>query len=122
MQNCKSSEDISGYADSILPSKDPLDCKKVLLLRFEIDADISQLSQIELQKLNAAYAGRDVVVTINGKESAESSIHWREKGFKDFVTLQPFCDVSTESHQKLYQFTVDFLVQGLSNGQSGMNN
>jgi len=121
VQNCKSSEDISGYADSILPSKDSTTSKKVLLLRFEINADFLQLSQIELQKLNAAYTGRDVVVTVNGKESTKSSIYWRGKQFKDFVTLQPFCNVSTEGHQKLYQFIVDFLVQGLSNGHSGMN-
>ena len=116
VQNCKSS-DVSSYA----VSTDSSTSKKVLLLRLEIDADFSKLSQIELQKLNEAYAGRDVVVTVNGKESTKSSIYWRGKGFKDFVTLQPFCDGFTEEQPKLYQFIIDFLVQCLTNSQSGMN-
>jgi len=93
-----------------------------LLLRLEIDADFLQLSQIELQKLNEAYEGRDVVVTVNGKESTKSSIYWRGKGFKDFATLQPFCDGFTEERPKVYQYIVDFLVHSLTNSQSGMNN
>jgi len=117
VQNCKSLEDISNYA----ASTESTTFKKVLLLRFEMDADFSQLSQSELQKLNDAYTGRDVVVTVDGKESAKSSIYWRGKGFNDFVALKPFCDDTAEEHQKLYQFIIDFLVQGLSNGQSGIN-
>jgi len=118
VQNCKSSDDIFNYAASI----ESTTFKKVLLLRFEFLTDFSQLSQSELQKLNEAFTGRDVVVTLNGKESATSSIYWRGKEFKDFVALLSFSDESTEKYQQLYQFIVDFLVQCLSNGQSGTNN
>jgi len=118
VQNCKSLDDISNYA----ASTESTTFKKVLLLRFEIDVDFSQLSQSELQKLNDAYTGRDVVVILDGKESAKSLIYWRGKGFNDFVALLPFSDESTEKYQKLYQFIIDFLVQCLSNGQLGTNN
>jgi len=117
VQNCKSLEDISNYA----ASTESTTFKKVLLLRFETSTDLSQLSQTELQKLNEAFTGRDVVVTLNGKESKKSSIYWRGKGFKDFVALQSIYDESTEDCQQLYQFIVAFLIQCLSNGQSGMN-
>ena len=122
VQNCKSSEDISNYVASILSSAESATSKKVLLLRFEFDTDFLHLSQFELQNLNEACTGRDVVVILDGKESAKSSIYWKGKELKDFVALTPFCDESTEEHPKLYQFIVDFLVQCLSNGQSGMNN
>ena len=122
VQNCKSSEDISNYAASMLPLPEPTASKKVLLLRFEIGTDFLQLSQFELQKLNEACKGRNIVVALDEKESKKSSIYWRGKGFKDFVALEPFCDESSEEHSKLTQFVVEFLVQCLSNGQSGMNN
>jgi len=106
----------------MLPSADLTASEKVLLLRFEVDTDSLQLSKLNLQNLNEACKGRDVIVTLDGKESTKSSIYWRGKGFKHFVALEPFCDETTNEQSKLYQFIIDFLVRCLSNGQSGMNN
>jgi len=106
----------------MLPSAEPTASEKVLLLRFEIGTDFLQLSQFELKKLNDACTGRDVVVTLDGKESTKLSIYWRGKGFKDFMALDSFYDESIEEHSKINEFIIDFLVQSLSNGQSGMNN
>jgi len=121
VQNCKSSKDISSYV-AMFPSTESANSKKVLLLRFEALTDYLQLSQIEIQNLNKTYTGRDVVVTLDGKETKKSSIYWRGRGFKDFAMLKPFCGVSTEEQQKIYQYIVDFFIQCLSNGQSGMKN
>jgi hypothetical protein len=122
VRNCKSSEDASNYALSMISSTESTTFKKVLLLRFEIDSDFPQLSQVDLRELSEKYTGRDVVIILHGNKASKSSIYWRGKEFKNFVALQPFCDEPTEEHQKLYQFIVDFLVQCLSNDQYGMNN
>ena len=115
VENCKSLDDIFSYAATTKSTTS----KKVLLLKFEILAEFLQLSSNELQKLNDAFLGRDVVVKLDGMESTKSLIYWRGKEFKSFVALQPISDES--SPEQLYQFIVDFLVQCLSNDQSGMN-
>ena len=121
VQNCRSLDDISSFAASILPLTESTDYKKVLLLRFKVLTVFWQLSKDELTNLNEIFTGRNVVVTLDAKESTKSSIYWKEKGFKNFVALKPLCDECTEEHPKYFKFIVDFLVQCLMNGQSGMS-
>ena len=92
---------------------------KVLKLKIIIDGNFTELSTINLKKLQQKFKNQSFVIFIAANNDTRFHIYWKSKDSQKVLSLKPYNDCFPEPDKDLCEFVSNSLASCLENGHTG---
>lgn len=92
----------------------------MLIIKYQIEDILTEMSSIELNKFSKKYADNAVILFFVSLIDESVLIYWKSKNIGHFLKFRPHKEDSYENYSPLYEFIKNFLAKSLINDHLGM--